>query len=172
MPVRNLSEKTRKLVLTQIQTNLSTALASITTDRADFMVSSESPESSSYFIFEPAAGYRAPAIWTYVESIDFRKAQRGANHINASVTIHVNAVVEDRLADLLVIKSERYQSALHSILDQRELADDVENVKCFVLVQRALFSPEYTSAGQPGNFQGMFRKECALICEVEHYEQL
>ena len=170
MSTKNLSEVTRSLILAEIKAKLPTQLANVRTLRGDAAVSTEPPQSGSFFIYEPSGGYRAPAIWAVVDNIDFRVAVKGANHVNATVEIHVNAVVEDRLKESLIIKCERYQSALHEILNQTILEDAGQKVKIVTIVNRALFSPEY-SAGQDTS-QGTFRKECALICNVEHYENL
>jgi hypothetical protein len=166
---KNLSEITRTLILDEIKSELPAALSDVRTLRADAAVSTEPPQSGSFFIYEPSSAFRAPAVWTVVDNRDFRVKEKGSNHINASVEVHVNAVVEDRLKESLVIKCERYQSALFDILNEVELEDASNKVKIIIIVNRALYSPEY-SPGQDTP-QGMFRKECALICNVEHYEQ-
>lgn len=170
MAVRNLSEITRRLILAQIKSKLPQALADVRTQRADPTVSTEPPQSDAYYDCDPSTDFRAPAIFAIVERIDFRKRDRGANHVNCSVDMHINVVVEDRTRTLCVKKAERYQAALHNILDQTRIEDPSDNVLLTIIVNEALFSPEYSPGAGTNAPQGMFRKEVALICGVEHYE--
>lgn len=170
MAARNLSEIVRKLIIAHLQAELPTAIADVRTDRADNRASSEPPLNSSYFAFEVAA-FRAPAIFVVTDHIDFRLAQMGANHINAEVLTHINAVVEDRDKELLLMKAERYQVALHQLLAQKDLISAPDNLKIVILVDEAAFSPEYSLAEERAPDAGRFRKEVSLICRVQLYEQ-
>ena len=163
---RDLSELTRGMVIDYLQTNFDAALTSIRTNRLpSTIVTTESPR--QYFTYPKAAGYTPPAVFVIIEDFNFRPAEKGANHINAVVRTNVAILVEDRDLYRLTIKADRYLDALHLLLAQTELYDTNHNVKLIVIVQRAIFSPEYTNAGDDP--QGLFRKEVRLECDIEYY---
>lgn len=164
--VAQLSEKTRDLVLSTIKSNIAAALAAVSADRPDKLVTTEPPK--SYFIYDGAATYSSPAVFAVVESLDLPEAQTGANHVNAIVNMNVSVVIEDREADRLVIKSERYQAALFQILHWATLQDVPKNVKIWVRVAQCTFSPLYTK--KRGNNMGDFAREVSLVLEIQHYE--
>lgn len=165
MSARQLVETSSRLIRDCIKANIAAELAALRTDRSDNSVGTEIPQ--NYFFYENANVYRSPAIFIIADTMDFRKTEMGANHINARTLYKVSAVIEDRSEDYLTIKAWRYQAVLHEILDQTELEDTVENVKIVITVSEATFSPTFTTSGtQPNNF----RKEVLLNCEVYHFE--
>lgn len=163
----NLTETTIILIRNYIKANISAALASVRTERADAYVTTEPPQ--SYFISETNAAYRCPAVFIIPEHINF-SLERGQNHINAKVRVNVSVVVEDRDTEHLAIKVWRYQAALHQILVETRLTTVSGDVTLVVKVADASFSSTYTAAQEAGNPQGAFRKEVALECDVEHWE--
>lgn len=165
MSAEQLVEKTRNLLLDAIKTDLPAALADIRDDREDPIVTTEPPR--SFFIYDGAHTYQCPAIFCVVDSADFPEESFGPNHINALVTVYVSAVIEEREARLLTIKSERYQAALFRVLHRRHLQDTIKNVKIYARVTRAEFSPLYTKERENA---GVFRKEVSLQLEVKHFE--
>lgn len=162
----HLVEKTRDLILTAIKANIATALNDVRLDRADPSVTTEPPK--SYFIFDGAHTYQCPAVFVVVDTAEFPEEQTGANFVDATMRIFTSVVIEDREADKLTIKSERYQSALFEILHWATLQDDAKNVKIWVRVVRCSFSPLYTK--KRGDNMGEFRKEVSLELEVKHFE--
>lgn len=166
MSVRHLAETTRNMTQQYIKDNIAAALTGVRADRTDGFVNLEPPQ--SYFIFPKALGLKTPTIFTVVEEFDFRPSQKGANHINAMVKLHVTALVEDKDLDRLTIKADRYFDALHNVLAQAQIVDAGKGVRLNVIVSRATFSPEYSNANQQDP-QGLFRKEVLLECEIEHY---
>jgi len=162
---RDLSELTRNMIITYLQNGIDAALASIRANRPNAIVTTESPR--QYFTYPKAMGYTPPAVFVIIEDFNFRPAEKGANHINATVRTNVAILVEDRDLMRLTIKADRYMDALHLLLAQAELYDSTHNVKLIVIVQRAMFSPEYTNAGDDP--QGLFRKEVRLECDIEYF---
>jgi hypothetical protein len=165
MASRKLAEVATNLIIARIKSEIAAALADVRTDRVDGKVSTEVPR--NYFIYEKAIGFQAPAVFVICQEMDFRKAERGANHINAVSRFGVSVLIEDIDCDRLTIKAWRYQAALHKILDQTHLDDVDETMKIVVKVNNASFSPVFTNAGESPN---NFRKEVVLNCDVEHYE--
>lgn len=164
----NLVETTVSLMRTYLKANMPAALADLRTERGDSAVTTEPPV--DYFISEPNAAYRTPALFIIPDRINFRINQTGANHINAAVHMRVAVVVEDRDTARLSIKAWRYQAAMHSLLEQRSLTTVSEDVKIVIKVTDATFSAIYTPSQKAGDVQGTFRKEVLLECEVEQYE--
>lgn len=162
----HLVETTRELVMSKIKADIATALADLRTDRNDPQVTTDPPK--SYFIFDGAHTYKCPAVFVVVDSMEIPEDATGANHVNAIVKMYVSVVIEDREADKLTIKSERYQAALFQILHWATLEDDPKNVKVFVRITRCEFSPLYTKVRGEG--LGEFRKEVSLELEVKHFE--
>jgi hypothetical protein len=163
----NLSEITRSLVLTKIKTDIAAKLSAIRTDRADAKVSTE--PFRTYLTYFPAQTLLAPALFVIVDDIDFRKRQKNANGVTAVVNMTLAVVVEERDRELLTIKAERYQTALHEILDDAHLVSSDSQVKCVPMVMRAGFTETYSPGSQDP--QGVFRKDVYLDLEVEHYER-
>ena len=162
---RDLSELTRNMIIAYLQTGMTAALASIRANRPNALVTTENPR--EYFIYPKAKGYTPPAVFVIIEDFNFKPAERGANHINATVRTNVAILIEDKDLMRLTIKADRYMDALHLLLAQAELYDSTHNVKLVIVVQRAEFSPEYTNAGEDP--QGLFRKEVRLECDIEYY---
>ena len=165
---RHLVETTTDLVLNWIKSNLNAAILDVSSDRADNLSQFPTPEAGSYFIY-PAAGYRAPALFVIAEKFSKEK-DRGANHINAKVSLNVNAVVEDKDRDTLTRMAWRYQAALDKILDQTEIVSSDGKVKIILVVMDAEFSPEYTKADDIDDPHATFRKEVSLKIEALHIE--
>jgi len=161
-----LVEISRDLVLDQIKANIASSLALVRTNRNDPQVTTEPPK--SYFIFDGAHTYQCPAVFAVVDSMDVPEPQTGANFVNALLRLFVSVVIEDREADKLTIKAERYQAALFDILHWRRLEDLPNNLKIWVRVVRCSFSPLYTK--ERGDDLGEFRKEVSLELEIKHWE--
>jgi hypothetical protein len=170
MASRRLAEITVKLIEAHIKANIATALAEVRTDRADAAVTTEVPK--SYFKYELAEGYRAPAVFTICDSIQSRNVEKQANFLACMATVRVSVIVEDRLKDSLVVKSWRYQAALHKLLHLVDLISADSKVKIVSKVEEILFSPEFTDTKDPSAPQSVFRKEVLLLLNVEHYENL
>lgn len=168
MSVSYLAEITTDLVQTHIQNNIAAALTSVRDDRADNNVSTEPPQ--SYFYFPNAQGYRLPAVFTIVDSIDFQKREKGGNYVTAKVKMNISVLVEDRDMYRLTKKAWRYQAALYNILDETQLTDDPNKVKIIIIVENATYSSIYSVAQETGNAQGVFRKEVVLECEIQQIE--
>lgn len=166
MSAAQLSERTRSLILSYIKNNIGAELAAIRADRQDPSVSTEPPK--SYFDYEGAHTYQCPAIFIVIDSF-VPMDKQGPNHVNAVVTAYVTAVVEDREAELLVKKTERYQAALFKILQWADYVDIEDNVKLWSEVVRCRFSALYTK-DLPADQVGRFRKEVSLELAVKHWE--
>ena len=166
MSKAQLAEKARELILGAIKANIATKLDGIRTDRNDPIVTTEPPK--SYFIFDGAHTYQCPAVFVVVDSLEFPESQTGANFVDAVVRMFVSVVVEDREADRLTIKAERYQAALFEILHWNTLLDDPKNVKIWSKVLNCNFSPLYTK--KRGDEFAEFRKEVSLELEINHWE--
>jgi hypothetical protein len=166
----NLFETTITVLQSELKAKLPAALASVRVNRGDAQVTTEPP--FNYFITEQASGYRAPSVFIIADGADFNLANKGANHINATVRVNVAVVVEDRDTFRLTTKAWRYQAALHEVLAQDGLTSGDGAVTLKVKVASASFSTVYSNAQKAGNDQGTYRKEVVLHLEVDHYEQL
>lgn len=164
----NWSEMTKKLLISQVKNNIDNSLALVRSQRDDAKVQLTGIE--QYYTYEPANLYRKPAMYFVVEEIDLRKRQKGANFLSALVYMNASVVVEEKNLELLTMKVERYQAAVHNVLDNQTLIDEEKQIKCHVLVTRAAFTPVYTET--PDKTDGTFLKEAVLTLEVEHYETL
>lgn len=164
-----LMETTVDLMMRRLQTNLPAALQAVNAYRTGKEVSLG--EVKSWFIFEQAKAFQAPAIFVIGDSTDFR-LDKGSNFINSLDRVHVAIVVENRNAELLQRQAYRYQSAIHEVLAQEPILSADELVKLVVKVERSEFGAIYTDAAVPDAPGGVFRKEVWLDCAVEHYERL
>lgn len=164
MSARHLVETASTLIRDNIKANISTALGNIRTDRADAFVTTEIPQ--SYYFYE-AQGYRSPVVFIIADNINFRKEERGANFISATIRYNISVLIEDRTEPYLTTKAWRYQAALHEVLDQTQLADSGSKIKVITIVKRATFSPTFTKSGES---PALFRKEVLLECDAEIYE--
>ncbi len=167
MSVRYLAETIVTTVRDHIKSNITGALSDLRLDRGDAKVSTEPPQ--SYFIYEKAKGYRTPACFTILRNMNFQKSELGANHITGKADVTVSVLVEDKDAEKLTVKAWRYHAALHNLLDQTNLLVSPNKAKLFVIVRDASFSPIFT-AETAEKSAGVFRKEVALLCEVQHRE--
>lgn len=170
MASHRLAEYTVKMLEDHIKANIATALGDVRTDRADAKVTTEAPQ--SYFRYEMAQAYRAPAVFVICTNVRMRNTEKQANFIASLADVGVSVVVEDRVLDNLVLKSWRYQAALHKLLHQTSLISTDSTVKLISKVESISFSPEYTATQDPSMPQSVFRKEVLLTLEVEHYENL
>jgi hypothetical protein len=168
MIAEQLVERTRDLILKQIKDNIASALTVIRSDRADSKVTTEPPR--QYLIYSPAFTYQCPAVFTIVDSADFRDEQDGQNYLSASVKIFVSVVVEDKDQVSLTIKTERYQAALFRLLHRVHLLSTSGDLKLYSRVVRAEFSPLFTKDGELTKAMNVFRKEVALQLDVRHFE--
>jgi len=168
MSARKLLEGDVNLILAEIKAKMPAALAAVRADRLDPKVTTEKPE--SYFTFERAQGFKTPAIFVIGEDMDFRQAERGANHINALSTVNVSVLVEERNQELLTKKVYRYCSALHEILEQANLSSDDGKLQIFVRVAKMEMSAIYTDSDNPNDPRAVFRKEAFLALNVDHIE--
>jgi hypothetical protein len=170
MSARQLIEIGTYLIRDHIKANISTALADIRVDRADAKVSTEPPQSQSYFFYPKAKGYKTPAIFIIGDAIDFNQETYQANFVRGAARFNVTALVEDRMAELVTIKAWRYQAALHAILDQANLVDANSKLKIFVRVSNVELSPLYSDTVDENSPKAVFRKEAVLALTVEHCE--
>lgn len=168
MAAPRLAEATTDLILDYVKTNIATALGDVRTDRADALV--VLPEPQSYFRFQPAKAFKAPAIFVIVDYFDFKISDNQANHINAVARVNVSIVLENREKNLLVYQAYRFQSALHELLAQTHLTSTDNKVKLTVVIKRATFSPEYSTTTVKAGVESVFRKEVLLECDVVHRE--
>lgn len=165
-----LSEAAICLIIDTIKANIGQALADVRTYWADGKVTTEVPPQNSYFIYPSAQGYRCPAIFVIDDNTDFRQSVVNANFINASMSINVTVKVEDKDQYKLALKSWRYASALHSILDQANLVNSDNAVKLVVRVRRLKPGPMYTIPNDDADTTAQFFKEYELSCDVDFYE--
>lgn len=170
MSVRHLLEGDVDLILAHLKSNMATALTSLRAERADAAVSTEPPHHTSYFTYYPAMAYNAPAVFVIGETMDLRQADKGANTIAGLAYITVAAIVEDKDQTRLTRKAFRYMNALHSLLDFTQLVNSGGTLKTHVRVARVENGETYASADKRDDPEKVFRKEIALYCEVEHFE--
>lgn len=168
-PAAQLSERTRKLILALIQTNISLELSNIRADRNDPSVNTEPPPSQSYFIYAEAHDYQLPAIFCIVDSGDIEDQKDGKNYVSANMKVFVSAVVGGQTQGTTTIRCDRYQAALFRILHQTVIVDTTDNVKIHVYVKRMQFGTLYSVSRKKDNMSD-FRKEVALELEVQHWE--
>lgn len=165
-----LLEGTVDLILAKIKADIATALADVRTERADAKVSTEPPSTESYFRYYPAKAFKAPAVFVVGEEMGARHDEKGGNFITGLASVTVSVVVEDRDEERLTRKAFRYMSALHQILEQINLQDTGGKLKLFVRVERVVNGATYTKADQRDLAESVFRREVALYCEVDHFE--
>lgn len=170
MSTRHLVEICVRGVESLLKSDLPAALTDIRTNRNDNFVTMEPPR--DYFVYPRAMGYRTPCVFIIGDRIDFQKALKGANHINASCRIMVTCLVEDKDAERIMIKSYRYQAAIHEVLDQIQFMSTDGQAKVTVIIQNATFSPLYSTATDPSDPQAVFRREIGLELDCQIYEQL
>ncbi len=169
MSANLLFEESSDMIVAHVRANIPAALDSLAFQWGDNLVSLQEPR--SYFIYEEAKGYQCPAIFVLAEDADFRQA-KGANYVNALAYFNVEAMIEDRNAELLTRKAYRYQAALESVLQAEPIVNAERTMKIVVKVVRAGFSPIYTAQDVDQNTpKGMFRKAMWLSCEIEQYEK-
>ena len=87
MSAQQLVERTRQLLLDEIQAKINQALLDIRTDRTDNKVTTEPPR--KYFIYDGAQTYECPVVFCVVDSMDIPEDRFGPNHVNALVRINV-----------------------------------------------------------------------------------
>lgn len=127
---------------------------------------------ADYFTYQRARAYRTPAVFVIPERMDFKKRERGQNHINAETRLNVTVVIEDKDAERIYLKAYRYQAALVGLLDQASLTSTDGKVKIVIVIENAQFSPLYSDAKSPDDPRAIFRKEVSVELAVQHYESL
>jgi hypothetical protein len=167
--IRHLVETAVDLVVDKLKADLPDALNDIRINRADNLVTMEPPK--GYYTYPRSQGYRCPIVFVIGDRIDFLKAQRQANHVNAAIRLNISVMVEDKDSDRLMRKSYRYQAAIHQVLDQAVLQSADNLARMTVVIQNASFSPLYSNL-EAGDPQSVFRQEIALECDVYDFEQL
>lgn len=169
MSTQYLAETTVSMIMSYLETNLPTCLAHVRasdfTNRFLDSVTTEPPR--SYFVYPRIKGYTLPAVMVIIDQFDFRPGEKKANHVNAAARCGISCFLEDRDEERLTIKAYRYLDAFYECLAQQEIVSTTDNVKLIVVINRAMFTPHYTVAGQDP--MGIFRKELQLECSVEHY---
>lgn len=163
-----LIESTVSLIETHLQSSIAAALAEVSTDRADNLVSMEPP--ASYFRFPSAVGYRSPVVFIVPEEMDMRLSG-GQNFIQGLAKVNVAVLVEDKDAYALTLKSWRYQAALVKLLHEVQL-DSADGVRIVSKVRRATFSSIYPGDRREDDVDEIFRKEVVVELDVEHYENI
>lgn len=157
------------LITEQIQSQIQQALIDVAVARADGVVTMEPPR--QYFNYIGARCDKPPSVFVVPQDVDYRK-DRGANFVYATATIFTAVVIEDKLKDLLAIKSWRYLAALLMVLDQIGLTSPDNQFSIKVIVRRSRFTEEFTDSTKPTNAAAMWRKGVELDLDVEFYEQL
>lgn len=164
---RQLVEISVDAIIAKLKADLPTALADVRLNRADNLVTMESPR--DYYIYPRAKGYRTPAVFVIGDRIDFQKDRKGANHVNAAVRINVSFLVEDKDAERLMRKSYRYQAAVHEVLDQAVLTSPDTSARMTLVIQNAAFSGLYSNL-EPGDPQAVYRQEISLEVDCFQFE--
>lgn len=164
MSSQSVAESVTVEVRDLIKDNIATYLSEVRVDRTDAKVTTEVP--ASYFIYPDAIGYKTPACFVVVNSIDY-SLNRGQNGINSTLQVYVSIVVEDRTQELLTYKVYRYSDALHKLLSRAHLIDDTKKRQSIIKVMRTDFS----ATQKMSSVETVFRKEVMLTLEVEHYEK-
>ena len=170
MATRHLVETCVRTIESTLEANIPAALTDIRINRADNFVTLEPPR--DYYIYPRAMGYRTPAVFIIGDNINFQKKETGANYINANVRVNITVLVEDKDAERLMIKSYRYQAAVHQVLDQKQFLSADNQAKFTAVIQSATFSPLYSNVDDPKSPQAVFRREIALEVDCYLYEQL
>lgn len=164
-----LIESTVTLIENHIQNNIAAALAEVSTDRADNLVSMEPP--ASYFKFQTAHAYRSPAVFTIAEEMDMRLSG-GQNFIQALARVNVAVLVEDKDEYALTLKSWRYQAALAKLLHEVQIDSGDVTVRLVSKVRSMKFSSIYPGDRREDSPEELFRKEVVVELDVEHYENI
>lgn len=170
MSTRHLTETCVRAIESVLKANLAAALNDIRINRGDNFVTMEPPR--DYFVYPRAMGYRAPAVFIIGDRIDFQKREKGANHVNANCRVNVTCLVEDKDAERIMIKSYRYQAAIHEVLDQSQFLSSDNEAKITFVIQSATFSPLYSNTETANDPQAVYRREIGLEIDCYIYEQL
>lgn len=165
MSYRKLAEGAVELIQDYIQANLPAAL-DLVSQNATSAPQMSLEDIKSYFVYPKAIGYVPPICFIIVDEIDFKIRENKSNFVNAVDKITVSVVVEDQDENILTYKAYRYQSALHSVLDEATMVSSDNKLQLQCVVYRAGFSKTYMNEEGPGGF----RKEVVLQCEVTHTE--
>lgn len=165
---RHLVETTVNLVIAEIKSNISAALAGVRAQVNDPVVTTEIPV--SYFIYPRAKGYRTPAVFVIADNMDFRQSETGGNFIDAKIRLNVSILLEDQDREKLTKRSWRYQAALHQVLANTQMTSSDSAVRAVSIVRNSTFSPIYTRAKNEDDPQAIFAIEVLLELEVDHYE--
>lgn len=164
MGVHQLTEGAVDTITAYIQANIGAALNTVAAKYSDG-ISLENPR--SYFTYPKAQGYRLPAVFVIADEIDFNIDKNKANFISATDRFKISILVEEKDEDRVTRKCWRYQSALHSVIDQAQMVSSDNLLKLVGGVYKSSYSPVWTDAKGE---DGQFRKEVVLECEVTHLE--
>jgi hypothetical protein len=170
---RHLIEKATDMIEAHLIANLPTALADIASDRAlnDIYPDLALAVPQEYFVDSGYEALNTPSVFIVCDNIDFKKP-RGANHINATASYGIAAIVENQQIEEVARQSWRYQSALSQVLDNTSLTNSDNTLSIKIIVQRAEFTEPYTQSTREGEPAAHWRKAALLRCDVEFYEAL
>lgn len=158
------------LIIAHLRSNIAAALSDVRTDRTDDRVTTEPPQTKSYFTYWPTKAYQAPAIIVMAEAQNNRQAEKQSNFIASRNEINVAVVIEDREEEKLTRKAFRYASALHQLLECQQLTDGAGKLKIHVRVDRVENGDIYFGTDRREAPEAVFRRAVTLYCEVEHFE--
>lgn len=166
MSYRKLAEGASDLIVDYIQAHISAALDAVATGVASNQPKMSIENPKAYYVYPKAKAYDSPAIFVILDEMDFNIQLNKSNFINATDKVNVSVVVEDQDESILSYKAWRYQSALHSVLDEATMVSSDNKLQLKCVVYRASFSTLYENTDGPGGF----RKEVVLQCEINHAE--
>lgn len=166
MSVRKLLEGEIDLIEEYIQNNISSALDAVSATYSDG-IGLENPR--EYFIYPKSKGLQPPCIFTIADDIDFKISENNSNFVNAEGRINISLLAEDTDEERLTRKVYRYQSALHSVLDEANIVSTDSLLSLKVVVYSSALSDIYGRPEESGD-GGHFRKEVVMRCRVAHFE--
>ena len=170
---RHLIEPATDLLSAYNKANIETALAAVRADRNSAQnLGISTPAFREYFIARNYTALQPPALFIVCDDVDFKKAERGANFIDATAHYTIAAISEGQTNEIVARATWRYQAALSQILDQKILTSADGTFRIVVIVRNADFSEEYDLSTQAGNPAKRWRKEVHLKCDVEIFESL
>ncbi len=173
MSARHLVEPATDLLVGYITQNIETALAAVRGSRnAVENLGISTPNFRESFIARGYTALQPPSLFVVCDDVDFKKAERGANFIDATAHYTIAAISEGQTQEIVARATWRYQAALSQILDNKTLTSADGELRIVVIVRNADFSEEYDLSTKEGNPAKRWRKEVHLKCDVELYEAL
>lgn len=164
MTMPKIMEGTIFPIISLIQAGMPAQLAEFESGKSDSRVNLTN--FVDYLIYPKAIGLRTPCVFVIGRTVEYLQP-RGQNHINAKVHVQVNAVFQDRTAELLTLMAWRYHDILHKILDQAHIVSLDQKAKNIINVISSEFGDLVQVKEQT---ESPFRTEVMLTLEVEHYE--